>query len=194
MAAAKHLWPAGEKPTSYLVHGDYWAGNTLWKNEKLVAIVDWEEPRNGESTFDITDLVQDAAFSGIDIEQSAIDQYERVSGRSPRDRKFWSMVGAMPNPGEWAAGLHLTVGVTITPEEVNLNLTSSVNRLLADSWPGRFLESWSLGGGGADSGARMVGPRKNQTQLAIHPFGLMTSFTPLPSPESTIATATSSSA
>ena len=23
---------AGEKPTSYLVHGDYWAGNTLWKN------------------------------------------------------------------------------------------------------------------------------------------------------------------
>ncbi|HIM60318.1 MAG TPA: DUF1679 domain-containing protein [Dehalococcoidia bacterium] len=167
---------AGEKPTSYLVHGDYWAGNTLWKNEKLVAIVDWEEPRIGEPTFDITGLVQDAAFSGIDIEQSAIDQYERVSGRSPRDHKFWSMVG-----------------VTITPEEVNLNLTSSVNRLLADSWPGRFLESWPLGGGGADSGARMVGPLKNQTHLAIHPFGLMTSFTPLPSPESTIATATSSS-
>ena len=45
----------------------------------------------------------------------------------------------------------------------------------------------------ADSGARMVGPLKNQTHLAIHPFGLMTSFTPLPSPESTIATATSSS-
>ncbi len=142
----------------------------------MVAIVDWEEPRIGEPTFDITDLVQDAAFSGIDIEQSAIDQYERVSGRSPRDHKFWSMVG-----------------VTITPEEVNLNLTSSVNGLLANSWPGRFLESWSLGGGGADSGARMVDPRKNQTQLAIHPFGLMTSFTPLPSPESTIATATSSS-
>ena len=176
MAAAKRLWPAGEKPTSYLVHGDYWGGNTLWKNEKLVAIVDWEEPRIGEPTFDIIDLVQDAAFSGIDIEQSAIDQYERVSGRSPRDHKFWSMVG-----------------VTITPEEVNLNLTSSSNRLLADSWPGRFLESWSLGGGGADSGARMVGPLKNQTHLAIHPFGLMTSFTPLPSPESTIATATSSS-
>ncbi len=187
---------AGEKPTSYLVHGDYWAGNTLWKNEKLVAIVDWEEPRIGEPTFDITGLVQDAAFSGIDIEQSAIDQYERISGRSPRDHKFWSMVvamGAMPNPGEWAAGLHLMVGVTITPEDVNLNLTSSVNRLLADSWPGRFLESWPLGGGGADSGARMVGPLKNQTHLAIHPFGLMTSFTPLPSPESTIATATSSS-
>lgn len=181
---------------SYLVHGDYRAGNTLWKNEKLVAIVDWEEPRIGEPTFDITDLVQDAAFIGIDIEQSAIDQYERISGRSPRDHKFWSMVvamGAMPNPGEWAAGLHLMVGVTITPEEVNLNLTSSSNRLLADSWPGRFLESWSLGGGGADSGARMVGPLKNQTHLAIHPFGLMTSFTPLPSPESTIATATSSS-
>ena len=167
---------AGEKPTSYLVHGDYWAGNTLWKNAKLVAIVDWEEPRIGEPTFDTTDLVQDAAFSGIDIEQSAIDQYERVSGRSPRDHKSWSIVG-----------------VTITPEEVNLNLTSSVNGLLANSWPGRFLESWSLGGGGADSGARMVDPRKNQTQLAIHPFGLMTSFTPLPSPESTIATATSSS-
>jgi hypothetical protein len=46
------------------------------------------------------------------------------------------MVGAMgatPDPGEWAAGLHLMVGITITPEEVNLNLTSSVTRLLADS-------------------------------------------------------------
>ena len=72
----------------------------------------------------------------IDIKQSAIEQYERISGRSPRDHKFWSMVvamGAMPNPGEWAAGLHLMVSVTITPEEVNLNLTSSVNRLLANS-------------------------------------------------------------
>jgi aminoglycoside phosphotransferase (APT) family kinase protein len=134
--AAKRLWPAVEKPTSSLVHGDYWAGNTLWKDEKLVAIVDWEEPRIGEPTFDIADLVQDAAFSGIDIEQTAIDRYERVSGRSLRDYKFWSMVvaiGAMPDPGEWAAGLHLMVGITITPEEVNLNLTSSVTRLLADS-------------------------------------------------------------
>lgn len=132
MAAAKRLWPAGEKPTSYLVHGDYCAGNTLWKNEKLVAIVDWEEPRIGEPTFDITDLVQDAAFSGIDIEQSAIDQYERVSGRSPRDHKFWSMVG-----------------VTITSEEVNFVSDQfrqpTTRRFLAGAFSGELVIRRSLG-------------------------------------------------
>ncbi|MCZ6539123.1 MAG: aminoglycoside phosphotransferase family protein [Chloroflexi bacterium] len=129
----KALWPSVEKPTDCLLHGDYWPGNTLWKNEHLVAIVDWEEPRIGEPTFDIADLIQDAAFFGNDIEQSTVDQYERASGRTLRDYKFWRMtvaMGAMPDPGEWVADLMSMGGEEITPDEVRANLAASVEHML----------------------------------------------------------------
>ena len=129
----KGLWPSVEKSADCLLHGDYWPGNTLWKNENLVAIVDWEEPRIGEPTFDVADLIQDASFFGIDIEQTAVDQYERTSGRPLRDYKFWRMtvaMGAMPDPGEWVADLMSMGGEEITPDEVRANLAASVEHML----------------------------------------------------------------
>ncbi len=36
-----------------ILHGDFWPGNTLWKDEKLVAVIDWEDAAIGDPLFDV---------------------------------------------------------------------------------------------------------------------------------------------
>src|SRR5579872_6184424 len=36
-------WPLAQQNTDVLLHGDFWPGNTLWRDGQLVAIIDWEE-------------------------------------------------------------------------------------------------------------------------------------------------------
>ena len=131
---AKDLWPSVAKTEDYLIHADYWPGNTLWNDDKLVAIVDWEEPRLGEPTWDIAVIVQDAACFGMDIEDAVISQHRRVSGRTLKDYDFWRIavaLGEMPDPGVWVAGYRALGGIAFTAKNVRDNHTASVERLLA---------------------------------------------------------------
>jgi aminoglycoside phosphotransferase (APT) family kinase protein len=133
---ARDRWPYVGKPEDHLVHADYWPGNTLWKDDRLVAIVDWEEPRLGEPTYDIATVVQDSAYFGIDVEDAVVRHHRQMSGRILRDFDFWRMVNAlnaMPDPGVWVSGYQALGGGPITPEEVRANHTASIERMLADA-------------------------------------------------------------
>jgi len=133
---AKDRWPYVGKSEDHLLHADYWSGNTLWKNEKLVAIVDWEEARIGEPTWDIAIIVQDAACFGMDIEDAVIRHHRQVSGRTLKDFDFWRMcvaLGEMPDPGVWVSGYRALGGGSITPEEVRANHTASIEMMLSDA-------------------------------------------------------------
>jgi aminoglycoside phosphotransferase (APT) family kinase protein len=132
--AAKDLWPSVGKTEDYLVHADYWPGNTLWKDGELVAIVDWEEPRLGEPTWDIAVIVQDAACFGMDIEEAVISQHRIISGRTLKDYDFWRMsvaLSEMPDPGVWVDGYRALGGIALTAKNVRDNHTASVEQLLA---------------------------------------------------------------
>jgi len=50
LAAAGSLAQAN-KPT--LLHGDYWPGNSLWRDGKLVAVIDWEDAAVGDPLVDL---------------------------------------------------------------------------------------------------------------------------------------------
>ncbi len=131
--AAKEMWPSIGKSESHLVHADYWPGNTLWKGDDLVAIIDWEEPRLGEPTWDIATIIQDSACFGMDIEDAAIGHHRRMSGRTLKDLDFWRMaiaLGEMPDPGVWASGYQALGGDEITAAEIRANHTASVERML----------------------------------------------------------------
>lgn len=132
--AAKDLWPSVGKTEDYLVHADYWPGNTLWNDGELVAIVDWEEPRLGEPTWDIAVIVQDAACFGMDIEDAVISQHRIISGRTLKDYDFWRMAVAlseMPDPGVWVDGYRALGGSALTAKNVRDKHTASVEQLLA---------------------------------------------------------------
>jgi aminoglycoside phosphotransferase (APT) family kinase protein len=129
------MWPSIDKSEAHLVHADYWPGNTLWKGDDLVAIIDWEEPRLGEPIWDIATIIQDSATFGMDIEDAAISHHRRMSGRALRDLDFWRMViafGGMPDPGVWVSGYRALDGGAITEAEVRANHTASIERLLAN--------------------------------------------------------------
>ncbi|MBT4126395.1 MAG: aminoglycoside phosphotransferase family protein [Chloroflexi bacterium] len=132
--AAKNLWPSVSKTEDHIVHADYWPGNTLWSDDKLLAIVDWEEPRLGEPTWDIAVIVQDAACFGMDIEDAVVSQHRRTSGRMLKDYDFWRMVVAlseMPDPGIWVEGYRALGGIALTAKNVREFHTASVEQLLA---------------------------------------------------------------
>jgi aminoglycoside phosphotransferase (APT) family kinase protein len=38
---------------SVLLHGDYWQGNTLWRDGRLVAVIDWEDAAFGDPLADL---------------------------------------------------------------------------------------------------------------------------------------------
>ena len=40
--AMRQMWPTVDVSSKQLIHTDLWPGNTVWKDEPLLAIVDWE--------------------------------------------------------------------------------------------------------------------------------------------------------
>jgi aminoglycoside phosphotransferase (APT) family kinase protein len=44
---------AAEPNPAVLLHGDYWPGNIMWRDGRLVAVVDWEDARLGDPMADL---------------------------------------------------------------------------------------------------------------------------------------------
>ena len=42
-----------ERNAPVLLHGDFWPGNTLWKDGRLVAVIDWEDAAVGDPVADV---------------------------------------------------------------------------------------------------------------------------------------------
>jgi aminoglycoside phosphotransferase (APT) family kinase protein len=52
-AALARIWPPPQDNQPVLLHGDYWPGNTLWRDGTLVGIVDWEDAVLGDPLADV---------------------------------------------------------------------------------------------------------------------------------------------
>ncbi len=52
--------PLPQRNASVLLHGDYWPGNILWRDDLLVAVIDWEDAAIGDPLIDF-------AISRLDI-------------------------------------------------------------------------------------------------------------------------------
>lgn len=51
--ALEAVWPLPQRNRSVLLHGDYWPGNTLWRDGRLVAVIDWEDAALGDPLADL---------------------------------------------------------------------------------------------------------------------------------------------
>jgi aminoglycoside phosphotransferase (APT) family kinase protein len=93
---------------SVLLHGDFWPGNLLWKDGRLVAVVDWEDAQVG-------DPLADFAISRLDIRlifglQAMLDftqHYQSMTTINFAHLPYWDLYAALraaPHLDEWAAG------------------------------------------------------------------------------------------
>jgi aminoglycoside phosphotransferase (APT) family kinase protein len=53
LSALRKAWPPRQLNQSAVLHGDYWPGNVLWREGRLVGVVDWEDALFGDPLADL---------------------------------------------------------------------------------------------------------------------------------------------
>ncbi len=103
----KDVWPLHQRNSSLLLHGDFWTGNILWQDDKLVAIIDWEEGRAGDPLIDLVITRLDIlCIFGIEAMDSFTTHYKSLMAIDYTDLPYWDL---------WAAlRLGRKVGTTLT--------------------------------------------------------------------------------
>jgi aminoglycoside phosphotransferase (APT) family kinase protein len=91
-----------------LLHGDYWPGNVLWNDGRLVGVVDWEESRIGDPLVDLAIARLEMLWTfGLEAMHAFTQQYATLSGFDLDELPYWDLDAALRpvfNLGEWAAG------------------------------------------------------------------------------------------
>lgn len=94
-ARLRELWPWPEANAEVLLHGDYWPGNLVWREGRLVAVIDWEEAAVGDPLADLAIARLDVLWAfGEDAMRSFTESYRALT------RIDWA---ALPHWDLWAA-------------------------------------------------------------------------------------------
>jgi aminoglycoside phosphotransferase (APT) family kinase protein len=93
--AAVAEWPrvSQTEQRRVLCHGDYWPGNMLWLRERMVGLVDWEQPRVGDPAQDVATVRGDLTILlGPRPGDEFVACYEAESGQRVRELRFWDLL------------------------------------------------------------------------------------------------------
>lgn len=60
---------------SVLLHGDFWPGNTLWKEGRLAAVIDWEDAAIGDPLADVANARLELLWA---LGREAMDEFTRA--------------------------------------------------------------------------------------------------------------------
>ena len=98
-------WPKLIDVPTALVHIDYWAGNILWENEEISAVVDWEEAAHGDPGIDVSYSRMDMILSGMsDAADRFLNAYEKAVNKPVANLGFWELAAGireMWHPSGW---------------------------------------------------------------------------------------------
>lgn len=82
--------------TAVLLHGDYWPGNVLWQDDKLVAVVDWEDATIGNPLIDLAISRLDVVWIfGIDAMHLFTQQYQSQMEIDYTHLPYWDLCAAL---------------------------------------------------------------------------------------------------
>jgi aminoglycoside phosphotransferase (APT) family kinase protein len=105
--ALRGAWPASRPNPAVLVHGDLWPGNVLWRDKRIVGILDWEDAALGDPLSDIAisrlDLLWAFGLEAMEAFTRACRERMRVSFST---LPYWDLVAALRpagHIGEWAS-------------------------------------------------------------------------------------------
>ncbi len=128
-AEYKHL----ETVQHCVLHFDYYAGNTVWRDDKLIAVIDWDGPAIGDPAYDVGYARMDLALQGrFDAADHFLAEYERLTKRPLANLRYYELLAcirAMPDPSSWLPGWN-SFGMELTREEVRENLERYIDQVL----------------------------------------------------------------
>ena len=91
---------------SVLLHGDFWPGNLLWKDGRLVAVIDWEDAALGDPLADVANSRLEILWAfGIDAMHSFTQQYQSIATIDFTYLPIWDLFAALRPAfkiAEWA--------------------------------------------------------------------------------------------
>lgn len=94
--ALKTVWPIPQQNKSVLLHGDFWPGNFLWKDGRLVAVIDWEDAQIGDPLVDVANSRLEILWaSGIDAMHHFTRQYQAMTNIDFSNLPYWDLFAAL---------------------------------------------------------------------------------------------------
>ena len=96
-----------QRNPSVLLHGDFWPGNLLWKDGRLVAVIDWEDAALGDPLADVANSRLEILWAfGIDAMHSFTQCYQSITAIDFTNLPIWDLFAALRPAfkiAEWAA-------------------------------------------------------------------------------------------
>lgn len=103
----QHVWPLSERVPPAVLHGDFRPGNVLWRDGRIVGVLDWENATLGDPLADLaTSRLELLWACGQDAMRSFTDQYREMTRRPLASLPYWDLAIALrygPLFSDWTA-------------------------------------------------------------------------------------------
>lgn len=100
------VWPLPQPNRSRLLHGDFWPGNILWKDGRLVAVIDWEDAEVGDPLADFANSRLEILWAfGPEAMEILTQYYKSMTPLDFTNLPYWDLCAALKPAfriGEWA--------------------------------------------------------------------------------------------
>jgi aminoglycoside phosphotransferase (APT) family kinase protein len=89
-------WPFPRRNTDALLHGDYWPGNILWREGRLVTVIDWEDAALGDPLIDLAISRLDLLWIfGAEAMQAFTRHYQSLMAIDYSSLPYWDLSAAL---------------------------------------------------------------------------------------------------
>ncbi|GIP25679.1 hypothetical protein J23TS9_08090 [Paenibacillus sp. J23TS9] len=90
-------WPLSPLNKNVLLHGDYWPGNILWKDNGIAAVIDWEDAAIGDPMYDLANSRLEVLWAyGTDAMHEFTRQYQALNLQTDiSELHFWDLFAAL---------------------------------------------------------------------------------------------------
>lgn len=100
------VWPLPARNKPALLHGDFWPGNILWKDGRLVAVIDWEDAQLGDPLADLANSRLEILWAfGAEAMHNFTYHYRSMTPIDYTNLAYWDLCAALRHAlrsAEWA--------------------------------------------------------------------------------------------
>jgi aminoglycoside phosphotransferase (APT) family kinase protein len=101
--ALETAWPLARTNDAVLLHGDYWPGNLLWRDGRLVAVIDWEDARVGDPLADVANTRLELLWAfDADAVETFTSLYRSMTAIDVTNLPYWDLAAALKPCGRLA--------------------------------------------------------------------------------------------
>ncbi len=95
-ALLESVWPVPQRNPAALLHGDFWPGNTLWRDGRLAGVIDWEDAAVGDPLADLGNSRMEILWAfGLDAMEDFTQVYRSLTELDFTALPYWDLWAAL---------------------------------------------------------------------------------------------------